>query len=244
MPAEQENRPNHAHVFYKKALELLQESGIRFMLGGGFAMLHYTGIYRDTKDLDVFCEAEECPRILELFDGHGYCTELTDIRWLAKIFDGDLFIDIIFNTPNNICKVDESWFQHAVSAEVMGVEVLMISAEEIIWCKTYVQNRDRYDGADVNHLILKQGKNLDWKRLLSRLDQHWHLLLAAILLFQFVYPADHGEIVPRWLFDELLERARRQYEFPVVRPSCLGPLLDQRQYDMDVKEWNYKVSTI
>ena len=56
-----------AHAFYREALSLLQESGSRFMLGGAFAMFHYTGIYRDTKDLDIFCKSTEYPKILKYF---------------------------------------------------------------------------------------------------------------------------------------------------------------------------------
>jgi hypothetical protein len=121
----------------------------------------------------------------------------------------------------------------------------MIPAEELIWCKLYVQNRERFDGADVNHIILKWGKKLDWNRLLFRMDQHWHLLLAQLIIFQFVYPSDYREIVPKWLFDELMSRAHMQYELPSsVEKVCRGPVIDQTQYATDIKDWDYKVSTI
>src|SRR5690606_39864283 len=94
IPAEQQN--SEAHRFYREALLLLHESGARFMLGGAFALFHYTGIYRDTKDLDVFCEPGEYPKILKYFAAKGFHTELTDTRWLAKVFKGEYYIDIIF----------------------------------------------------------------------------------------------------------------------------------------------------
>ena len=155
---ETEEQRKEAHAFYKEALELLEESGAQFMLGGAFAMFHYTGIYRDTKDLDVFCKSTEYPKILKFFAEKGYKTELTDVRWLAKVFKGEYFIDIIFDTVNNICRVDDTWYERAAKAEFVGMPVRMIPAEELIWCKIYVQNRERYDGADVNHIILKYGK--------------------------------------------------------------------------------------
>ncbi|UZJ64647.1 hypothetical protein OKW96_20280 [Sphingobacterium sp. KU25419] len=62
--------------------------------------------------------------------------------------------------------------------------------------------------------MLKYGKSVDWELLLKRLDPHWHLLLAQLLIFQFVYPADYREIIPQWLFDELMKRAAEQYELP------------------------------
>jgi predicted nucleotidyltransferase len=234
-----------AHAFYKEALMLLNDSGAKFMLGGGFAMFQYTGIYRDTKDLDIFCKSSEYPKIMKHFAEHGYQTELTDVRWLAKVFKGDHFIDIIFDTVNNICTVDDSWYEHATEGMMFDVPVKYIPAEELIWCKIYVQNRERYDGSDINHVLLRHGKELNWKRILFRLDQHWHLLLAQFILFQFVYPADFHQIIPKDLFDELMERARMQYDLPSpVEKVCRGPIIDQTQYAVDIKEWNYKVTTI
>jgi hypothetical protein len=240
-----EQQKQEAYAFYKEALQLLNESGSNYMLGGGFAMYHYTGMYRDTKDLDIFCKPSEYPKIMKYFAEKGYKTEMTDVRWLAKIFKDDYFIDIIFDTVNNICRVDDTWYDHAPEAEFVGEKVKMLPAEELVWCKIYVQNRERYDGADVNHILLKWGKNIDWKRLLFRLDQHWHLLLQQIINFQFVYPSEYRDIVPKWLFDELISRAQEQYDLPApVENVCRGPVIDQTQYETDIKQWNYKVSTI
>ena len=234
-----------AKHFYTQVLNILNEHGLNYMLGGGFAMYHYTGIDRDTKDLDIFCKAAEYPKILKLMADKGFQTELTDVRWLAKIFNGVHYIDIIFDTVNNICKVDETWYDHATDGEYNGVPVKFMPAEELVWCKLYVQNRERYDGADINHLLLKQGASLDWKRILFRMDQHWHLLLAQLLIFQFVYPADYHQIIPKWLFDELVEKATEQYDIPAsIEKVCRGPVIDQTQYEVDIKDWNYKVSTI
>jgi hypothetical protein len=95
----------------------------------------------------------------------------------------------------------------------------------LLWCKIYVQNRERYDGADVNHIILKYGHQLDWQRIWMRLEQHWHLLFSQLLSFQFVYPSER-DIIPRWLFDNLIARAKEQFELPLpVEKVCLGLLL-------------------
>ncbi|GAB2785218.1 nucleotidyltransferase family protein [Rhabdobacter roseus] len=242
---ETEEQKEQALAFYRDALQLLKEHEIRYMVGGAIPLFHYTGVYRDTKDLDLFCKPSEYPKILKLFADRGYQTELTDVRWLAKIFKGEYFIDIIFDTVNNICTVDDSWYEHAEKGEFAGMEVLLLSPVELAWCKMYVQNRERYDAADVNHILLKCGKKLDWKRLLFRMDPHWHLLLAQLLQFQFVYPSDFHEIIPRWLFEELMVRAHEQYDLPSpVEKVCRGPIIDQTQYMIDIKEWDYKVTTI
>lgn len=240
-----EEQKLQARAFYEEALEGLKESGANFMMGGGFALYQYTGIERDMKDLDVFCKPSEYPSIMKYFASKGFETELTDVRWLAKVFDGPHYIDIIFDTVNNICTVDDTWYEHATECDFGNVRVKVLPPEELVWCKIYVQNRERYDGADVNHIFLKWGKKLDWKRLYARLDQHWHLLLAQILMFQFVYPSEFHEIIPRWLFDNLMERAREQYDLPsAVEKVCRGPIIDQTQYQVDIKTWDYKVCTI
>lgn len=239
------NEDAEALAFYKEALEHLKNSGIDYMLGGAFAIFHYTGLYRDTKDLDVYCRSTDCARILKYFAEQGYTTEFTDARWLAKIYKGEYFIDLIFDTVNNICRVDDSWFARAVDARFFDHDVKLLSAEEVVWSKIYVQNRERYDGADLNHLLLQYGTNLDWKHLLSRIDPHWQLLLAQLLSFQFVYPADYQNIIPRWLYDELLRRAAEQYDLPSpTEKVCRGPMIDQTQYCVDIKEWDYKSYTI
>lgn len=240
-----EKEKQESTAFYKEALEMLVASDCQFMLGGAFAMFQYTGIFRDTKDLDIFCKSSEYPRLLKYFADKGYRTEVTDARWLAKVFHGDYFIDIIFDTVNNICTVDDSWYERATVGEFAAVPVKFIPVEELIWCKIYVQNRERNDNADVNHILLKYGANVDWKILFQRLDTHWHLLLAQLLIFQFVYPSEYRDIIPKWLFDELIRRANEQYELPApIERVCRGPLIDQTQYQVDVKEWNYKSYTI
>lgn len=231
--------------FYQEALTLLDESGVPYLLGGAFAIFHHTGLFRNTKDLDVFLRPADYPKVLKFFAERGYTTQLFDVRWLAKVFKDEFFIDIIFSTVNNICRVDDTWFSRAPEGEFCGRKVKFLPAEELIWCKSYVWNRERFDGADINHVILKAGRNLDWKHLLDLLDPHWHLLLAEIILFQFVYPSEFTEIIPRWLFDELVKRAQEQYELPPPHEKvCRGPMIDNTQYSVDIKKWDYKSYTI
>lgn len=240
-----EIQKQESEAFYREALSLLEECGAPYMLGGAFAIFHYTGFYRDTKDLDIFVRSCDYPKVLKFFASKGFKTELHDVRWIAKIFKDDYFIDVIFNSVNNICTVDDSWLGRAPEGDFFGVKAKVLPAEELIWCKSYIWNRERFDGADINHILLMHGKKLDWKQVLYRLDQHWHLLLAHLLLFQFVYPSDFHDIIPKWLFDELMGRANEQYDLPpAAQRVCRGPMIDNTQYCRDVKELNYLSYTI
>jgi hypothetical protein len=237
---------NRTAMFYKQILLHLKDSGIDFMIGGSFAVFEYTCTTRETKDMDIYCRPQDYPAVLKYFASKGYETQLYDVRWLAKVFDDQgKFIDIIFDTANNLCKVDDSWFEQAKPAVVFDQQVKLIAPEHLIWGKMYVMNRERYDGADINHLLLKQGATLDWKLLKDLMEPNWHILFSHLIMFQFVYPSDYQNILPRWLFDELVERAKEQYDIPPpMEKVCRGPWIDQTQYQIDIKEWNYKSYTI
>jgi hypothetical protein len=230
--------------FYHFALNKIKASGLPFLVGGGIALKAYTDIDRDIKDLDIFCKSGDYPRILKLFIEEGYETELTDARWLAQTYSGDHHIDLIFNSVNSLCSVDDSWWHLARKIELFATPIQIVSPEELLWCKIYIQDRAHYDGADVNHLILRCGKDMNWKHVLMRLEQHWQLLLSVLLNFRFVYPSER-DIVPRWLLEELLSRVSDQLDLPVPKdPVCRGPLLSQTQYTIDIRDWNYKVVTM
>ena len=243
MEKEEQLLKDKATPFYKNVIELLLKNNFPFLIGGAFALRHYTGIYRDTKDLDIFCKAEDYRDMIGLFADLGFDIEVTDPRWLAKVYKGPYFVDFIFNTTNNICPVNDSWFENSIPIELFDHQLQLMGVEEIIWTKLYVHNRERYDATDINHLILRYGDKIDWERLRHLIGIHWHLLLAQLLNFQFVYPSDKG-LVPSWLFKDLLQLAEKQFDLPspVVR-VCLGPLIDQTNYEVDIKEWDFKSLT-
>lgn len=232
-------------AFYIEILDHMHSTRVPFLVGGGLAISFYTGIPRATKDLDIYVEARDYPKLLGFFEENGFGIEVHDVRWIAKIRKEDMYVDVIFNSVNSICRVDKVWFERAVPGELFERQVRFLSPEELLWSKAYVRNRERYDGADICHLILKKGENMDWHHVLDRLDPHWHLLLIDVLLFQFIYPGNFMTCIPKWLFEELMGRASDQYKLPAPHEMvCRGPLIDSTQYAIDVREWNYKALTI
>lgn len=226
-----------AKVFYQSVLMLLLDSKIPFMVGGAHALKTYTGIERDTKDFDVFLRGEQVTAALDLMRSAGFRTELTDSVWLGKAFEQDMFVDFIFGFGNGLAKVDDSWFAHAKTADIFGLSTLVIAAEDMIWSKAYIMERDRFDGADVLHLILRCSDRLDWERLLQRFGDHWRLLLIYLIYFRFIYPGKQN-CVPEWLYAKLvaqLESDRRHIS--ETERACLGELFSRTQYQVDMDSW-------
>src|ERR671925_661605 len=191
--------------FYEVALAALYKANIPFLVGGAYALAHYTGIVRHTKDLDIFARPDDCERILQVLAKAGYHAEHTAPHWIAKVFSGEDYIDVIFSSGNGISSVDDAWFAHAVEAEVFGHAVQLCPPEETIWSKAFVMERERYDGADVAHLLRACGERLDWDRLLERFGAHWRILLSHLILFTFIYPSEPGRI-PRSVMQTLIDR--------------------------------------
>src|SRR5690606_16083381 len=134
---------------------------------------HYTGIHRETKDLDLFLLREDADRAVDLLDQAGYRTERGVHGWLHKAFWRDFLIDLIYASGNGITVVDPEWLAHGQPAEILGQPCRVVAPEEILWSKAFVLERDRFDGAEINHLILRTGDRLDWERLLARFEPYW-----------------------------------------------------------------------
>ncbi|WP_437875058.1 hypothetical protein [Sorangium sp. So ce513] len=219
-----------------RALESLLCAGVPFMVAGAYAFFAYTGIFRDTKDLDVMLEERDMPAAFRALERAGFETELLDPRWIAKAHAGERFIDLIFSSSNGLAVVDGGWFEHARPATILGHSCLIAPVEEIIYTKAFVDERERYDGADVNHLIYACGDEMDWERLLARFGPHWEVLLAHLTLYRFVYPGARSR-VPAWLMEELCRRTldqSRAGDAPVR--VCRGNLISRRQYTHDYEK--------
>jgi hypothetical protein len=230
-----------ARHFYRRVLGALDEAGVPHLVGGGFAFAHYTGIKRYTKDLDLFVRPGDAEWTLATIGAAGFRAEMIAPHWLGKAYaEDDSFIDIVFSSGNGVAIVDDEWFEHEEEAEVLGVPVHLSPVEEMIWSKAFVLERERYDGADVAHLLRARGRDLDWERLFRRFDPHWHVLLSHVLLFRFSYPCERA-VVPRWVLRGLMGRLHHELESDVPeRRVCQGTLLSARQYLPDVEQWGYE----
>ncbi len=224
--------------FYRRSLEILIRARLPFLIGGAYALHNYSGIFRDTKDLDVFIKPADCEKTLEVFTRAGFETTVAFEHWLAKSTWNGHLIDIIFNSGNAISEVDDIWFERAVDGNLFGIAVKFAPPEEIIWSKAFVMERERYDGADVNHILLARGNKIDWKRLIDRFDSNWRLLLSHLILFGFVYPSER-RLIPEWVMSELLSRLQEDSGVEVHGRLCLGTLLSREQYRLDVDRMGF-----
>jgi hypothetical protein len=226
--------------FFRQTLRVMQASGIPFLVGGGWAFARQTGIDRQRKDLDLFVLPRDVTRVMDALGRAGYRTTMRFTHWLGKAYQGEDFVDVIFSSGNGLCTVDDGWFEHAEEADVLGMTVRLCAPEEMIWSKAFVMERERYDGADVAHLIHARGKTMDWARLLRRFQRHWRVLFSHLILFGFIYPTERS-CIPDWLQRELVRRLHGEMDSaPTPERLCQGTLLSWSQYLINVEQWGYK----
>ena len=211
------------------------------MVGGAYALRAHTGIWRDTKDLDLFLSKKDIGAALAALDAAGFRTELTDPLWIAKAFDGDYFVDLIFSSGNGLAGVDAEWRRRALHQCILDRDALVVPAEEMIWQKAFIQERERFDGADIHHLLRCKGAQLDWRHLLSRFgERYFEVLLVHLITFRFAFPS-HKQQVPSWVMKELVGRLQLGEEDRGSDAAiCRGTLLSRQQYLHETNVLGYR----
>jgi hypothetical protein len=228
--------------FYRTVMRGLLEREIPFLIGGAFALARHAGIERWTRDLDVFARRATLPSIERAVREMGFEAREFSPHWLWKIETEMGYVDLIWASGNGTAPVDEAWFTHSVEGEVFGVPVRLIPAEEMIWSKAYIQERERFDGADIAHILQLRAESLDWERLLARFGPHWRVLLGHLVMFGFIYPGQRHRLPP-FVMRELLSRLKDELvpdSAPPLTNVCGGTLLSRSQYLIDVRERGYR----
>jgi hypothetical protein len=243
-PPASDEIPPETLAFYRRVLQALNEANVPFLVGGAYAFNRYTSIIRRTKDLDIFIRRNDFDAARERLHRCGYRADMVYPHWLAKTYygedDEEDFVDIIFSSGNGVAAVDDLWFEHAIEDDVLGIRTKLCPIEEMIWSKAFVMERERFDGADISHLVLACADRIDWQHLLQRFGPHWRVLLSHLVLFGFAYPG-HRELVPAPLMEELLERLHKEIAAPPHADDvCAGTLLSREQYLTDVEHWGYR----
>jgi Nucleotidyl transferase of unknown function (DUF2204) len=228
--------PEKQEALAREVLLALGQQRIPHAVAGAFALLQHTGICRYTKDLDLFLTAQNWPSALRYLQGLGFECEVCDPIWLAKVRRDNYFVDLITGMSNAAVTVDDSWIRHALPAVVLGVQTRVLAPEEVLVSKLFVTRRERFDGADIAHIIYGTRGNLDWGRILQLIGEHWEMLLWALVLFRYVYPAQ-THYVPAVLWQDLLGRYLKQVAEPDGRGRFRGSLIDDNMFAIDVKEW-------
>lgn len=228
--------PEKQGTLFHEVLMILKEKHFPCAVSGAFALRQHTGICRFTKDLDLFMTASTSRQVLSYLAQNGFACEVRDPVWLAKVHKGEFFVDLITGMSNGVVIVEDSWIERASPAVVHGVETRVLAAEELVASKIFVAKRERFDGADIAHIIYGTYPKFDWDRELQLVGDHWEMLLWSLVLFRYVYPAQ-THYVPARIWKLLLERLQNAIAKPDPKADFRGSLVDENMFAIDINEW-------
>src|SRR5215475_3027646 len=225
--------------FHRKSVAALHAAKVPFLIGGAYVVEVYAGVSRGTKDFDLYVRPDHVKLALAALARAGYKTELTFPHWLAKATRGGDVVDLIFRAGNGLCEVDDSWFERASDEELLGLPVKLCAPEEMIWMKAYIMERERFDGADIAHILRCCAAEIDWAHLVRRFGPDWRILLSHLILFGYIYPGERARI-PAAIIQDLITRLQSEARTAGPKELCRGTLLSRQQYLVDVQEWGLR----
>ena len=225
--------------FHCRSMMMLQEANVPFLIGGAYVVEVYAGVTRRSKDFDLYIRPHHVDAAIDALARAGYTTQKTFPHWLAKAGHGRDYIDLIFRAGNGLCEVDDSWSERAHDDELLGLHVKLCAPEEMIWMKAYIMERERFDGADIAHILQSCAERIDWPHLVHRFGPDWRVLLSHLVLFGYIYPSERHK-VPAAVIDDLIGRLRKEPQATESDRVCRGTLLSRKQYLLDIEERGFR----
>ncbi len=228
--------PEEQKLLFREVLTLLEKRRVPFAVAGAFALRQHTGISRDTKDLDLFLTSSNAEKALKILEKAGFACEVCDPVWLFKAHRKEFFVDLITGMSNAAIVVEDLWIERARAAVIYDVNTRVLAAEELMASKLFVTRRERFDGADIAHVIYGSQGRLDWHRVLQLAGDNWEMLFWALILFRYAYPAQ-TDFVPREVWEHLIQRFKTAVSASDPAAKFRGSLLDDKMFAIDVNEW-------
>ncbi|HOL73165.1 MAG TPA: hypothetical protein PLP04_17610 [Bryobacteraceae bacterium] len=216
---------------YSRVIQTARREGVPFAIGGAFAFGAYTGLWHNTKDLDLYVLPRDRDAMIGVLVRNGlsdYYSRLPyDRRWIYRGVANGTIVDVIWSMANQRAQVDETWIAGGREVTLNGESVRAIPAEELIWAKMYVLQRERCDWPDVLNVIYAAGPGLNWAHLLDRLGEDWDVLKSLLVLFSWLAPG-RACALPAWLWERL--------ELKIPAPGAED--VDQRRVALlDTRPW-------
>ena len=221
---------------YRCVLDRATAEGLEFALGGGLAIGLYTGKPRNTKDLDIYINPSDRDRVVQMMTDCGlldyFDKKPYDRAWIYRGYQDDTIVDAIWAMANKRTTVDDIWLKDGAMIKMFDKHIRVIPAEELIWSKLYVMQRDRCDWPDIINVICACGPYLNWGHLTSRLAEDLPLLRGVLSVVSWISPKEALSI-PRRVWESMglpTPRIERDPEGRPPRPDLLDtrPWFDEQ----------------
>jgi predicted nucleotidyltransferase len=149
----------------KKAAGALEQAGIPFLLGGGLAAWA-RGAPKTEHDVDFLVTPEDARRAQQALAAAGMRPEKPPERWLLKVYDDDVLVDLIFDPQEG--PVDERMFERAEDREVYAMQMKVAALEDVLVQKLLAITEQNLDFSSVLELARALREQVNWDEVRER----------------------------------------------------------------------------
>jgi hypothetical protein len=171
---------------FKRAVEVLREARIEFLLGGSLAAW-VRGGPESCNDLDLMIRPGDADRAVAAFEQAGMRTERPIEGWLVKTWVDEVLIDLIFE-PMGLSV--EQAFPRAEECSAWAVPVLAMDPDDVLVSKLLALDEHTLDLEPPLQMARALREQLDWDAIRSRTDRSPYARAFFTLI-------DELEVTPR-----------------------------------------------
>ena len=146
----------------KRVAVALKEAGIPFALGGGYATWARGGP-EPQHDVDFMILPDDVERAVDVLEKAGLTVERPPEDWLAKVYDGDILIDLVHH-PNNR-PVTQEMLDRCDELEVDSVYMPVMDATDLLLSKLLALTENALDLGKVLAPARALREQVDWDRV-------------------------------------------------------------------------------
>jgi predicted nucleotidyltransferase len=154
------------------------------------------------EDIDLFVRPPDAPSALRALEDAGFVTVEEDPTWIHKAKRGGVTVDVIFKAAGRVY-MDDEMFERGVPTAMMGVELRLVSAEDLAVMKALIHDEARaFDWFDAVALLDQPG--IDWDYLIRRAEAFGAQRVLSLMIFA----ETHGVVVPAAAISTLRDATR------------------------------------
>jgi hypothetical protein len=149
----------------KKAASALKAARVPFLLGGSLACW-VRGGPEPHGDLDLMVKAEDAERALDVLVGAGMRPDHPPEDWLLKAWDGDVLIDLIFNSIE--LPVTDEVIARGDELNVFSIQMRVMALEDVIATKLLALSDHYLDYHSLLQAARSLREHVDWTEVRAR----------------------------------------------------------------------------
>lgn len=149
----------------KRAAAALRATGRPFALAGGMAIWARGGPTSE-HDVDFVVREDDVDAAVSALDAAGFRTERAPEGWLAKAWDGDVLVDLIFALKG--IPVDDELFARCDRMDVAATSLLVLPATDVLTSRLLALDEHQLDYTAVVSWGRSLREQVDWAALTRR----------------------------------------------------------------------------